>query len=66
MYSEPYFIEYISKKIKTDNLIIVSPDEGGVKRASRVADKLNCGMALLYKERSANDLIEKNGTNGRC
>lgn len=59
LYSEPYFIEYIKTNLDTNNLIIISPDEGGVKRASRVAKKLNCGMALIYKERDSVDNINK-------
>lgn len=63
IYSEPYFIHYIKtvilSKISTDNLVIVSPDEGGVKTATRVADKLNCAAAILYKERAAPGCINK-------
>ena len=63
IYSEPYFIHYIKteilSKISPDNLVIVSPDEGGVKTATRVADKLNCAAAILYKERAAPGCINK-------
>lgn len=53
LYTEPYFIHYINNHsdICTDNLVIVSPDEGGVKRATRVAEKIGCGIAIMYKER---------------
>lgn len=47
-------IKDISKKLKIDTkeFIIVSPDEGGVKRASKLAKLINCPIALLHKERS--------------
>jgi len=55
IYTEPYFIHYINteilSKINPEDLVIVSPDEGGVKTATRVAEKLKCAAAILYKER---------------
>ncbi len=55
IYTEPYFIHYINtellSKINPEDLVIVSPDEGGVKTATRVAEKLKCSAAILYKER---------------
>lgn len=39
------------KKIKTNNLVVVSPDYGGVKRARSIANVLNCGLAILDKRR---------------
>ena len=41
------------------DLVIVSPDEGGVKRASRVAKKLNCKIAIIHKERNQPNIIDK-------
>ena len=54
LYTEPYFIHYIKNHLDvcTDHLVIVSPDEGGVKRATRVAEKIGCGIAIMYKERN--------------
>lgn len=63
IYTEPYFIHYINKEILShfdkEELIIVSPDEGGVKTATRVAEKLNCGAAILYKERLQAGIVNK-------
>lgn len=39
------------KSIKTTNLVVVSPDYGGVKRARSIANVLNCGLAILDKRR---------------
>ena len=63
IYTEPYFIHYIKNEIlnniTTDQLVIVSPDEGGVKTATRVAKKLNCSASILYKERSQPGVVNK-------
>lgn len=45
-------IKYIREKIDYENAVIVSPDAGGAKRASNIADKLNLDFALIHKERS--------------
>ena len=29
----------------------MAPDEGGMKTATRIANKLNCGVASIYKQR---------------
>lgn len=36
---------------KTNNLVVVSPDVGGVKRAKEYASRLEVPMAMIYKER---------------
>jgi len=54
LYNEVYFIKYIKKYIiidKTDDIIIVAPDEGGMKTASRISSKLKCDAASIYKQR---------------
>ena len=66
LYVESYFIKYIQDKIipslRLDGLgnrdvTIVSPDEGGVKRAVRVAGKLGLSTTIIYKERKkANEI----------
>ena len=56
LYLESYFLRYINQKIAGDdekeNYTIVSPDEGGVKRAVRIANKLCLSTASIYKERN--------------
>lgn len=45
------FTEYI-KKLKLDkNLVIVSPDVGGIKTARAYAKRLKCGLAIVDKRR---------------
>ena len=41
------------------SLVMVSPDEGGVKRAVRMANKLCTSTATIYKERNAPNEISK-------
>ncbi|KAI8802413.1 phosphoribosyltransferase-like protein [Cladochytrium replicatum] len=52
LYSQPLLVKYIREKIPGyENAIIVSPDAGGAKRATGVADKLNMDFALIHKDR---------------
>jgi ribose-phosphate pyrophosphokinase len=54
LYAEPSTLKYIEENIpeyKTGDLVIVSPDAGGAKRATSIADRLNLDFALIHKER---------------
>ena len=54
LYNEIYFIKYINEIIISESeneIIIVAPDEGGMKTATRIANKLNCEVASIYKQR---------------
>lgn len=44
------FVPYL-RQMEYNNLIIVSPDMGGSKRAEEYASALNCEMAICYKKR---------------
>ena len=61
LYVESYFIESIKKEMNNnlDNLMIISPDEGGMKRAVRISNKLGVGMGTIYKERSDVNVVGK-------
>jgi ribose-phosphate pyrophosphokinase len=58
LYNEVYFITYIRNSIiNMDELVIVAPDEGAVKTATRISNKLGCRVATIYKQRSrANEI----------
>lgn len=43
------------KKLK-DNLVVIAPDAGGVKRAQRFAEELSCPLALIEKKRDLQKL----------
>jgi ribose-phosphate pyrophosphokinase len=50
LYAAPILIEYIKKK-RLKDLVIVSPDAGGVERARAFAKKLNTSLAIIDKRR---------------
>jgi len=52
LFSEPSMIGYIKQEIPGwKNAIIVSPDAGGAKRATALADQLNLEFALINRKR---------------
>jgi ribose-phosphate pyrophosphokinase len=51
LYAQPSTLKYIKGIEDSDNIIIVSPDAGGAKRATAIADKLDVEFALIHKER---------------
>lgn len=53
LYSEPLMIAYIKRNIPDwRNGIIVSPDAGGAKRVTAIADKLGIEFALIHRQRT--------------
>lgn len=49
--------EYFTGKFEdTSNLVVVSPDLGGVKRADKFAKTLGCEKAIIYKNRAAHNV----------
>ncbi|KAF7436806.1 hypothetical protein PC9H_003639 [Pleurotus ostreatus] len=51
LYAEPSAILYIRTNFKLEDVVIVSPDAGGAKRATSMADRLGVDFALFHKER---------------
>ncbi|KAG8951575.1 hypothetical protein FRC04_005862 [Tulasnella sp. 424] len=51
LYAEPSMLWYIRENFNVKNVVIVSPDAGGAKRATSMADRLNVDFALFHKER---------------
>jgi len=52
LYSEPLMIAYIKRSVPDwKNSIIVSPDAGGAKRVTAIADKLGVEFALIHRQR---------------
>lgn len=61
LFCEPYFIKYIKTIIPKEdhqNIILVSPDEGGIKRVVHMAKKMGLGSAFMYKERKVANEVE--------
>ncbi len=52
LYAAPVLLDYIKTNFN-DNLVIVSPDAGGVERARAFAKRLDAGLAIVDKRRSA-------------
>jgi len=50
LYALPVFIEYLHAQ-KLENLVVVSPDVGGVKMASAYAQALGASLAIVVKRR---------------
>ncbi len=47
----PVLYDYIRKNLILENPVVVSPDAGGVERARQLANRLGCGIAIIYKRR---------------
>lgn len=52
LFAAPVIIEYIKSNF-SNNLVIVSPDAGGVERARAYAKRLNTDLAIVDKRRDA-------------
>ena len=57
VYATPLFLADIHKQ-NYDNLIVVSPDVGGVVRARALAKQLNCDLAIVDKRRPEANVSE--------
>ncbi len=53
LYAAPVLIKYLKKKFNRDELVIVSPDAGGMERAREYAKRLHTGLAMTDKRRTA-------------
>ncbi len=53
LFAAPVILEYIKNDFPGENLVIVSPDAGGVERARAFAKRLNAGLAIVDKRREA-------------
>lgn len=51
LYAAPVLVKDIKKKVNGDELVIVSPDVGGVLRARGLAKRLNAELAIIDKRR---------------
>ncbi len=51
LYAAPLFSQQIRDRNKDRDLIVVSPDVGGVLRARQIAARLNCDLAIIDKRR---------------
>ncbi|KAH9285566.1 Ribose-phosphate pyrophosphokinase 1 [Echinococcus granulosus] len=60
LYAEPAVIKWIQKNIEDwQNCCVVSPDAGGAKRVTSLADQLNVEFALIHKERKRANEVDR-------
>ena len=60
LYAMPVSLEWIRRKFnhRTDDLVVVSPDAGGVERARAYAKRLDASLAIIDKRRSGPNVAE--------
>ncbi len=58
LYATPVLLDYIKNNYPIDNLVIVSPDAGGVERARSFAKRLNSSLAIIDKRREEANVCE--------
>ena len=51
LFTTPLFAKYIKRKLKSKNLICVSPDVGGVQRTRGLATRIKADLAIIDKRR---------------
>uniref|UniRef100_A0A8C6Y1J3 ribose-phosphate diphosphokinase n=1 Tax=Naja naja TaxID=35670 RepID=A0A8C6Y1J3_NAJNA len=60
LYAEPAVLKWIKENIvEWKNCTIVSPDAGGAKRVTSIADRLNVDFALIHKERKKASEVDR-------
>ncbi len=52
IYATPVLLDYMNEKFSDDDVVIVSPDAGGVERARAFAKRIHAGLAIVDKRRS--------------
>jgi ribose-phosphate pyrophosphokinase len=57
LFASPVLVEYF-KALNIPDLIVVSPDPGGVERARAFAKRLNCPLAIIDKRRPEANVAE--------
>ena len=59
LFAYPIFeYHYKERGLSGDQVVIVSPDAGGVARAREFAERLNASMAIIFKRRPKPDVAE--------
>ncbi|HMF75503.1 MAG TPA: ribose-phosphate pyrophosphokinase [Bryobacteraceae bacterium] len=58
LFAAPVMVEYFEGRFERGDLIIVSPDAGGVERARSFAKRLNAPLAIIDKRRTDANVAE--------
>lgn len=60
LFAEPMMLKYIKESIPDyRSAVIVSPDAGGAKRATSIADRLDLDFAVIHKERKVANQVSR-------
>ncbi len=57
LFASPVFFQYLATK-RSNNLVVFSPDVGGMKMASAYADILGASLGLVAKKRTSSTTVE--------
>jgi ribose-phosphate pyrophosphokinase len=58
LFAAPVLVEYFQSRFGKGDLVIVSPDAGGVERARNFAKRLNAPLAIIDKRRTEVNIAE--------
>jgi ribose-phosphate pyrophosphokinase len=58
LFAAPVILRYLKNKFVGKELVVVSPDAGGVERARAFAKRLDSGLAIIDKRREAPNVAE--------
>jgi ribose-phosphate pyrophosphokinase len=58
LFATPVLLDDIRKRFQGDDLVVVSPDAGGVERARAFAKRLDAGLAIIDKRREKANVSE--------
>ncbi len=58
LYATPVLLEEFRRRFPNDELVVVSPDAGGVERARAFAKRLDAGLAIIDKRREKANVSE--------
>jgi ribose-phosphate pyrophosphokinase len=58
LFAAPVMVEYFLRKYEAGDLIVVSPDAGGVERARAFAKRMNAPLAIIDKRREEANVAE--------
>jgi len=59
LYASPVLLDYLRRRIKRNDMMVVSPDAGGALRARAFATKLHVPLAVIDKRRAEANVVEE-------
>jgi len=59
LFASPVFFDHVEKiKMKSDNIVVVSPDVGGTKMAAAYASMMGAQLGMVWKKRTSATTVE--------